>query len=522
MNQTVESARHRRPPGTGTFRVGAFTTKLLLIALVNGFAMFAMQREIALGETGALVATLLATLAIDVVYLSRRAVPLKYLVPGTIFMLLFIVYPVAYTVYISFTNYGTGNLLTKDQAIERLVVNSLSTEADGARFSITPLDDGDGTLSLFMVAEDGTLLLGDESGATEVFESDIVESGGRLESVGGRRALNLGQASLRSDELLALVIPTEFGEIRVQTLKQATVAAFKLAYDQSSDEIVDVATGTRYHPVEGRYTSDAGEVLTPGFRSVIGTDNYDRVWSNDAVRGPFLRVFVWNFAFAVLSVGFAMALGLGIALTLHRSGLKGVKYYRSLLIIPYAVPSFLSALVWQGMLNRDFGILNRMLHLDINWLLDPWWARFSVVLVNIWLGFPYMFLVCTGALQSIPSDLMEAAQIDGASAAQRFRKVTWPLLLITLAPLLIASFAFNFNNFNTVFLLTGGGPPVPGSQTPAGATDILITYTFRLAFEGGRGQDYGFAAAISVMIFFVVATISALSFRRTKAFENLT
>ncbi len=513
--------RRRRPPRTGTIRAGALVRKLVLIALVNGFAMFAMQRELALGETGALVATLAATLAINGVYLSRRVVPLKYLVPGTIFMLLFIVYPVAYTVYISFTNYGTGNLLTKDQAIERLVANSLSTDADGARFAITPLDDGDGTMSLFMIAEDGSLLLGDESGLSPLAGSDITRDGNRVVSVDGRRALNLGQASQRQDELLDLVVPADFGEIRVQTLKQATVAAFGLSYDAASDEIVDISTGTRYRPREGRYTSDTGEVLTPGFRAVVGPDNYNRVWSNSAIRDPFIRVFAWNFAFALLSVALSMALGLGIALTLHRSGLKGVKFYRSLLIIPYAVPSFLSALVWQGMLNRNFGIINRMFHLDINWLLDPWWARFSVVLVNIWLGFPYMFLVCTGALQSIPSDLMEAAQIDGASASQRFRKVTWPLLLITLAPLLIASFAFNFNNFNTVFLLTGGGPPVPGSQTPAGATDILITYTFRLAFEGGRGQDFGFAAAISVMIFFVVATISAISFRRTKAFENL-
>jgi arabinogalactan oligomer/maltooligosaccharide transport system permease protein len=173
------------------------------------------------------------------------------------------------------------------------------------------------------------------------------------------------------------------------------------------------------------------------------------------------------------------------------------------------------------MLNQEFGVINRMLGGDIAWLNDPWLAKLSIILVNTWLGVPYIFLVVTGALQAMPEELLEAAKVDGARPLSAFRLVTFPLLLVALAPLLIASFAFNFNNFNTIYLLTGGGPPIEGAQTPAGHSDILVTYVYRLAFEGGRGADYAFGAAISILIFFMVAAISYISFRQTRALEDV-
>jgi arabinogalactan oligomer/maltooligosaccharide transport system permease protein len=139
--------------------------------------------------------------------------------------------------------------------------------------------------------------------------------------------------------------------------------------------------------------------------------------------------------------------------------------------------------------------------------------------VNLWLGLPYMFLISTGALQAIPSELQEAARVDGARNWQVFRLVNLPLLLVALTPLLIASFAFNFNNFNNIYLLTGGGPAVEGSNV-AGATDILISYTYKIAFAAGKGNDYGLAAAVSIIIFFIVGTISAISFSRSKALRE--
>ncbi len=141
-------------------------------------------------------------------------------------------------------------------------------------------------------------------------------------------------------------------------------------------------------------------------------------------------------------------------------------------------------------------------------------ARVAVLLVQLWLGYPYMFLVATGALQAIPRDLTEAAAVDGAKPFQAFRAVIFPLLLVALAPLLIASFAFNFNNFNAIYLTTEGGP-FPPDNPQLGATDLLITYTYRLAF-GAQGAQYGFAAAVSIFIFLIVAMISIVGFRRTR------
>ena len=199
--------------------------------------------------------------------------------------------------------------------------------------------------------------------------------------------------------------------------------------------------------------------------------------------------------------------------------MKGQRVYRSILIVPYAVPAFLSILVWAGLLNDDFGAINVTFGLDIPWLFDPFWAKVSVLLVNLWLGFSYMFLVSTGALQAIPAELQEAARVDGARNFQVFRLVNLPLLLVALTPLLIASFAFNFNNFNNIYLLTGGGPTMEGSEV-AGATDILISYTYKIAFAAGEGNDYGLAAAISIIIFMIVGTISAISFSRSKAMRE--
>ena len=141
-------------------------------------------------------------------------------------------------------------------------------------------------------------------------------------------------------------------------------------------------------------------------------------------------------------------------------------------------------------------------------------------MVNLWLGFPYFYLISSGALQAIPQELEEAASIDGASPKQIMRRIKMPLLLQILAPLLIASFAFNFNNFNIVYLLTGGGPTDVLSGKTAGATDILITYTYKTAF-GSNEQNLGLACAISMIMFIIVGALSMWSLRRSKVLENM-
>jgi arabinogalactan oligomer/maltooligosaccharide transport system permease protein len=291
-----------------------------------------------------------------------------------------------------------------------------------------------------------------------------------------------------------------------------------LVYDPTTNTVSNTQTGEVYREQQGTFVSDTGAELSPGWRAWVGTLNYEKI-NSAKIRGPFIRVFVWTFVFAIGSVLTCFALGLLLALVFGHERMRGRKLYRLIMVVPYALPSFMTAIVWRGMLNQKYGIVNKMLGTDLPWLDGQWLPYASILLVNLWLGFPYMFLVSTGALQSIPSDLKEASFVDGATGLQAFRKVTFPLLLITMAPLLIASFAYNFNNFNLIYLLTEGRPPIQGSA--AGRTDILISYTYKLAFAGGRGVDLGFASAISVIIFLIVAGISAFSFRYTKAFEEV-
>jgi arabinogalactan oligomer / maltooligosaccharide transport system permease protein len=262
-----------------------------------------------------------------------------------------------------------------------------------------------------------------------------------------------------------------------------------------------------------------------GWRTVVGFDNYFRLFTNERIRQPFLGVFAWNVVFALATVGLNFILGLALANALQDERLRGRAIYRSILILPYAVPAFLSILIWRGLLNERFGQVNDVLGTvgidPIPWLADPTWAKVAVLLVNLWLGFPYMFLITAGALTSIPAELKEAARVDGASPWMVFRTVTIPLLLVSTAPLLIGAFAFNFNNFVLILLLTQGGPPLSGFDVPVGATDILISFTFDLASGAGRGNQFALASAVVVLIFLVVAVISAISFRFTKRLEDI-
>ncbi|NMA71482.1 MAG: ABC transporter permease subunit, partial [Firmicutes bacterium] len=296
-------------------------------------------------------------------------------------------------------------------------------------------------------------------------------------------------------------------------------------YDPAADQLVDLVTGTVYRPVNGYFTSEAGERLTPGFRSLVGWRNFTALLTNPRISGPFFRVFVWTFVWAFLSVASTFGLGFGLSLVLNDPRLPFRRVYRSLLILPYAFPAFISALIWRGLLNTEVGVINQVLRAvglgGVPWLTDPLWAKVAVLLVNLWLGFPYMMLVTTGALQSIPDELYEAAYCDGATSWQQLRHITLPLLMVSVAPLLISSFAFNFNNFNVIYLVTQGRPPIPGAGTPAGATDILISYTYRLAFEGGSGTDYGLASAVAVVIFILIGTISYVNFRMTGVLERV-
>lgn len=252
--------------------------------------------------------------------------------------------------------------------------------------------------------------------------------------------------------------------------------------------------------------------------SWVGLRNYESILFGQEL-GTFARVFLWTIGWALLSVGLSLAVGLTLALVLNRKTLWGRDIYRTLLIVPWAVPSFITILMWAGLLNSDFGAVNQFLKSigigALPWLVEGRWARVAVVTANLWLSFPFMMSISLGALQSIPGELYEAASIDGATKTQQFRRITLPLLRSALLPVLISSFAFSFNNFVGIYLLTAGGPAVAGSQ--AGATDILVSYAYKLAFTMSR---YGLACAYSVLIFILIGTLSMVNFRLTGAFKE--
>ncbi len=254
----------------------------------------------------------------------------------------------------------------------------------------------------------------------------------------------------------------------------------------------------------------------------IGFKNFVFIFKN-ASRALW-PVFVWNVVFAAFTVLSTALVGLLLGVLLNNKELKLRNLYRTLLIISWALPGVISIQMWVALLNKQFGAINRLLGLlgiyPIPWLLDPLWAKVSVLLVNLWLGFPYMMTATLGALSTIPDELYEAAKVDGASGLDAFQFITLPLLKTAFVPILLASFAYNFNNFNIIYLLTGGGPAIEGQLSTAQATDILISWAYKTAFRAEGQSAYGLGAAISLVIFVLTVGISLVNFRVSGALRE--
>jgi arabinogalactan oligomer/maltooligosaccharide transport system permease protein len=460
------------------------------------------------------------------VYLSPRTIPLKYLLPGTLFLIVFQILPVGYTVATAFTNFSDGHRGTKDEAITAVEGASVQQVEGSAVYILTIATEGDadGGDIVYLLADpaEDQVFAGTADGLEELSAGDVEQdSTGRITSAAGYTVLDIQQIGARQDDLSDFSVPTDGGAIKGQGLSQAFEGAPQQTYDAGCDCVTDAATDQVWTADDenGSFVDEDGNALAQGWKVNVGLENFGAVLTNETIRASFLRIVVWNFAFAFLTVVITFGLGLLVALALNNPLLKGKTIYRSLIILPYAMPAVAMYLVWRNMFNTDFGLINRMLGTDLNWFGNTASSMLAVLLVQLWLGYNYMFLVITGALQSIPADLTEAAGVDGAKPFYAFRTITFPLLLVSLAPLLISSFAFNFNNFAAIYLVTQGGPFSPDNPS-AGGTDLLITYTYRLAF-GGSGADYGFAAAISVFIFLIVGVISILGFRRTRALEEV-
>ncbi|MFD0801007.1 ABC transporter permease subunit, partial [Streptomonospora algeriensis] len=500
----------------------AKTGMLGLSAAIALWAVFPLYAARQWAGIGAVVAV---TALIFYVYLAKRAVPAKYLVPGTLFLIAFQIVPVLYTISTSVTNYSDGHRGTKEQAIEQIEASSVERTPDSTPYTLTVAARGsssEGALVFLLTDPDGDAYAGDAEGL-QPLTGATVEPSGKITAAPGYTVIPPGEANARSEEITEFAVPTGSGTgIRSSGFSSAFEGRSRLAYDAGCDCVADTESGRVYTAdnERGAFVAESGDRLPQGWQVNVGMDNFARFVADPDTRSSFLGILTWNVAFAAGTTAMVFALGLGVALTLHtQEPLFGRTAYRLLVVLPYAMPSFAMFLLWKSMFNADFGLVNRLSGLDVDWFGHPWSARAAVLIVNIWLGFPYMFLVATGALQSIPRELVQAARIDGAGAWQALRQVTLPLLMVSMAPILVATFAFNFNNFNAVWLTTEGGP-FPTDSPLAGATDLLITYTYRLAF-GVSGAHYGYAAALSVFIFLIVTVMSVISLRRSASLEEV-
>ncbi|MEU1751443.1 ABC transporter permease subunit [Micromonospora matsumotoense] len=519
--ETTRTARQHAP-----ITVTGLVVKVILLGLVAGIAIWAAFPLIAAKLWVGLAVLVVTTVGLGYLYLTRRHIPAKYLVPGTIFLIAFQVFPVLYTASTAFTNFGDGHRGSKDDAIVAIGSSSVTQVPGSAEYTLAIATTGDPATGplVFLVTDPstGTVSAGDTDGLRPLDAADVtVTPAGKVTAAQGYTVLNFGQASIRGQEITDLFVPTPGGALRANGLSRAYEGKAIRAYDRGCDCITDSETGRTWTAdgTVGAFVAADGERLAQGWQVGVGLKNFARVLTDPNISGPFFGTLLWNFAFAIGSTGLTFGLGMAIALALHSPRMRGTNLYRVFLILPYAMPSFAMLLVWRDMFNTDFGLINNLFGLGVDWFGEAWSARVAVLLVQLWLGYPYMFLVATGALQAIPKELTEATSVDGASPWQSFRAVTLPLLLVALSPLLIASFAFNFNNINAIWLTTEGGPFAPDSPTN-GATDLLITYTYRLAF-GAQGAEFGLAAAVSIFIFAIVATVSAISFRRTRQQEEV-
>ena len=496
--------------------------KVLGLSAVVGLLTYTGWRLLTDGNYAFAAAFFITALLLTLVFVRQSTVPLRWIMPGLVFLILFQLYPIFFTVFTSFTNYSTGRNVEKPVAIAAIERLTYVPEGSPA-WGWTPLQADDGSAAVWIIdPADGTAYLalpGEEwIPASEVDGLQVDENGAPV-SMDGFEVLPANQRFLFVSSNQGVTFGNEDQGVQVTSSTEARVTRQRYVFDPAQDAMIDQQDGTVFVAKNGIFTAEDGRTLAPGFPVGVGFSNFTSIFTNPAIRGPFFTIFIWTFIWAFFSVLETFVLGLLLALNMNSPNIPFQRILRVLLIVPYAIPAFITVKIWVGLLNPVLGILGSTW--DPGWFTDPFWAKIGILMVNLWLGYPYMFLIITGALQSIPGDIYEAARVDGAGPIYQFRRLTLPLLMVSIGPLLIGSFAFNFNNFAIIDLYNGGGPPIPGSATPAGYTDILISYTYRIAFGGVRGNDYGLAAAISIIIFAIVATVTILNFRFTGQLEEV-
>ncbi len=492
-----------------------------LILLLGLVGLYGVTLVYATGET-LLATVMLLTLACFIwIYTSPRTYAYRYLFPGIGAALIFVVFPMLYTVRIGFTNYSSKNLLTFKRATQYLLEETY--RAEGATYNST-LHAENGRWRLRLEDADTGTAFATEPIALSPEKPLVLKALPCPTTLPGEempmKDLINHQALLKG----IMVVMPDGGQVRMTGLRE--FAPSRSQYTRNQDgSLTNNQDQGRLKPnfKTGFYETASGHPVDPGFQVDIGWKHYVEIFTDASLREPFWQIFIWTLLFSGLTVLFCTSLGLVLAVLLSWENLRFRSVYRLVLFLPYAIPGFISILVFKALFNNNSGEINLVLSalfgIKPTWFSDPFLAKSMVLIVNTWLGFPYMMIVCMGLIKAIPQDLYEASAVAGAGPLTNFFRITMPLVLKPLTPLLISAFAFNFNNFVLISLLTGGLPDFLNTSVPAGTTDILVSYTYRMAFQDS-GQKYGLGAAISTVIFLMVAVLSIIQIRSSRIAED--
>jgi len=452
---------------------------------------------------------------VTLVMLHKSLTAWRWLTVGIVMAFMFTIYPIFYTVYLSFTNMGGGHLLTKAQAIQRL-----------SQDMYNPEDGGSWGWTAYRRNNDFLLLLEHDDEYFTVRPGRSVESfnytGSDPAQIDGFTLMN----RVETIQNLTVLGNIEFGQapqiIKILSMSEVAVQLPMYIYDSDEDTFTDQRNGEVYRPVTGTFTSDRGNTLSPGFFVNIGFHNYNRFLSNPGFTQPIVRIIIWNICFSLFSV--LISFGVGMMIAILFDDLKYKRIIRTLLILPYPIPVLVSIMIWRALLNDNLGLVTTLLYnifgSSPQFFTVTGWTRFALIMLNVYLSYPYFYILSSGALRSIPGELYEAAAIDGAGSFAVLHKITLPMIMRILAPLLIASFTFNFNNFTLIWTFNSGLPAIADAAITMGHTDLLISFIYRLAFSLSGAPDYGFAASITVMLFIIVTLMVVFQTWNTKTIKE--
>lgn len=498
----------------------AIATKAAMTALLSLALLWLCFRIHAAGQPLWAVGVLAGGGAAIYIYASASTLAARYLFPGVAGMLLFVAFPLVFTMQMGFTNYSAINLLSEDRARAYLLDQAQVDEGHALAFSLHA--EGSNWRLLLAPAEgEGQRFVSPPLPLREAGSEPVAMQPLAADAQPPASPLALRELLQHRDALRALKLKLPDGRL----LSYAGVreyAPFEPVWTANDDGTLtkrDSNAVFKPNRETGFFEDAQGHRLQPGFKVGIGFKNYTRMLFDADFRGPFVSIFIWTVLFAALTVLFSTLIGMTLAVLLNWEALRFRTLYRTLLFLPYAVPGFISILVFKGLFNQNFGeinaILNALFGIRPAWFADPLLAKAMLLIVNTWLGYPYIMVLCTGLIKAIPADLYEASAIAGAKPLTNFFRITAPLIVRPLTPLLISAFAFNFNNFVLISLLTDGRPDYLNTKLPAGTNDILVSYTYRIAFTDA-GANFGLAAAISTLIFFMVALMSLANLKLTK------